>query len=124
MFLVNASMGWGLTNNNSDKENDKEGNKEESSTGMTIPDAHHFNFTESGGIIWSNHCEASIPIYKKLSKHEEMELGTAGLRKKPVGVLVMKGECRYGCAQVVLMEWVVRKLDGEVVWRWTKEEKE
>lgn len=67
-----------------------------------------------------NYCE--VPLFQKLSDREEADLGQAGVRKKPIGRVVMRGECRYGCAQVLLVEVEVLRGDGEVVWKWSLEE--
>ncbi|KAJ3065644.1 hypothetical protein HDU98_010969 [Podochytrium sp. JEL0797] len=77
-----------------------------------------FAYKESGGFFgsWASGVEVTVPVFEKLSETEESRLGNAGIRKKPVGSLVMQGKCSYGCAVVQLMHMQVKKLDGNVVW--------
>ncbi|KAJ3021445.1 UNVERIFIED_CONTAM: hypothetical protein HDU68_009620 [Siphonaria sp. JEL0065] len=77
-----------------------------------------FGYNETGGFLgsWASGVEVKVPVFEKLTQTEESRLGNAGIRKKPVGALVMKGKCSYGCAVVQLMHLQVLKLDGTVVW--------
>ncbi|KAI8909393.1 hypothetical protein DFJ77DRAFT_433484 [Powellomyces hirtus] len=61
-----------------------------------------------------------VPIFEKLSQVEEAKLGGAGIRKKPVGKVQLKGACSLGCAKVELTEMRVLKNNGDVVWEWKK----
>ncbi|KAI8620535.1 hypothetical protein BC830DRAFT_1098725 [Chytriomyces sp. MP71] len=84
------------------------------------PTAVHkqFSYTESGGLLgsWASACTVKVPVFEKLDEQEEARLGNAGIRKRPVGSLIMEGKCTYGCAAVQLMHMQVQKLDGSVVW--------
>ncbi|KAI9342615.1 hypothetical protein BDR26DRAFT_859256 [Obelidium mucronatum] len=77
-----------------------------------------FAYEETGGFLgtWASGVEVKVPVFEKLSQTEESRLGNAGIRKKPVGALIMKGKCSYGCAVVQLMHMQVVKLDGSTVW--------
>ncbi|KAJ3095809.1 hypothetical protein HK100_005727 [Physocladia obscura] len=79
---------------------------------------NEFGYQESGGFFgsWATAVEVKVPVFEKLPEEEESRLGSAGIRKKPVGSLIMKGKCTYGCAVVKLMNLQVRKLDGDLVW--------
>ena len=86
-------------------------------------------YEEQGGIgsLYPTRCVAEVPVYEKLHEEEEKRLGSAGIRKKPVGILVSRGECKYGCASVVLCELEVLKYtdEGELdrlnpIWVWKK----
>ncbi|KAJ3229786.1 hypothetical protein HDU78_008826, partial [Chytriomyces hyalinus] len=84
------------------------------------PTAVHkqFSYSESGAFFggWASECAVKVPVFEKLDDQEEARLGNAGIRKRPVGSLIMKGKCSYGCAVVQLMYMQVQKLDGSVVW--------
>ncbi|TPX74716.1 hypothetical protein CcCBS67573_g04027 [Chytriomyces confervae] len=92
------------------------------------PTAVHkqFSYSESGGFFggWASECAVKVPVFEKLDDQEEARLGNAGIRKRPVGSLIMKGKCSYGCAVVQLMYMQVQKLDGSVVWEQDEEDDE
>jgi hypothetical protein len=82
------------------------------------PDHPEYVYREGGVLksIWPTSVEVEIPIFERLTDAEEARLGNAGIRKKPVGKLVMHGECQYGCAMVTLKDLKVLKTNGEEVW--------
>ncbi|KAJ3055328.1 hypothetical protein HK097_010828 [Rhizophlyctis rosea] len=63
---------------------------------------------------------AVVPVFEKLTEAEEAKLGGAGIRKKPVGKIEIRGSCSVGCAAVELKEMKVMKPNGDVVWEWKK----
>ena len=69
-------------------------------------------------IFGASEAQVSVPVYERLSQAEEERLGASGIRKAPVGTLIMKGMCRVGCAQVKLMQVTLTKTNGDVVWTW------
>jgi hypothetical protein len=81
--------------------------------GTNDPD---YVYYEKGLSAWPTSAYVELPIFEKLSDAEEARLGNAGIRKKPVGKLVLEGNCSYGCASVKLTYMKVVKLDGKVVW--------
>ncbi|KAI8814173.1 hypothetical protein BJ742DRAFT_652758, partial [Cladochytrium replicatum] len=58
-------------------------------------------------------CEVVVDVFEKLDEKEEAKLGASGLAKKPVGKCRMVGHCRFGCAEVHLVECSIEKLTGE-----------
>ncbi|KAJ3103020.1 hypothetical protein HDU97_010458 [Phlyctochytrium planicorne] len=77
-----------------------------------------FVYKETGMLpsLWPTGAIVEVPIFEKLSDAEEARLGGAGIRKRPVGKLVLMGECQYGCAAVKLLEMKVYKADGTLFW--------
>jgi hypothetical protein len=67
-------------------------------------------------VFGPSQAQVKLPVYEKLSQAEEERLGTAGIRKSPVGHLILRGECKVGCAQVRLVYIELRKMNGDVVW--------
>ncbi|KAJ3271681.1 hypothetical protein HDV01_006460 [Terramyces sp. JEL0728] len=60
----------------------------------------HNEYQESGGLgIYPTKARVLLPVYEKLKPQEEAQLGIAGIKKPPVGFLVLKGKCKVGCAQ-------------------------
>ncbi|KAI8918097.1 hypothetical protein BC831DRAFT_483316 [Entophlyctis helioformis] len=89
-------------------------------------------YEETGAILGFYPTEAvvELPVFERLSRAEEERLGSAGIRKKPVGLLRVTGECRYGCANVALQSMALFSLaslerDGQLdrshpIWTWSK----
>ncbi|KAJ1568579.1 hypothetical protein HK405_000380, partial [Cladochytrium tenue] len=77
-----------------------------------------FAYAESGVLApaWPTAARAEVPLFERLSEQEEASLGSAGVRKQPVGKLVMIGTCTYGCAKVRLRELRVYSAEGRLVW--------
>ncbi|KAJ3386515.1 hypothetical protein HDU92_002425 [Lobulomyces angularis] len=65
-------------------------------------------------------CIVKVPVYEKLTQVEEERLGTNGIKKKPVGILVLLGDCEVGCAKVTLKEIRLENFKEQVIWRWNK----
>ncbi|KAJ3128925.1 hypothetical protein HK098_003022 [Nowakowskiella sp. JEL0407] len=98
----------------------------------SINELHLFSFSENNGsvsaLFYPTECVASVPVFEKKGQREEALMGAAGIRKTPVGKLVMKGKCKFGCATVQLVEMWIEKIndmgtDGrsegpEKVWEW------
>lgn len=59
-----------------------------------------------------------IPVYEKYSQVEEERLGSAGIKKSPVGKLKASGQCQMGCARVVLRDMTLFKLNNDIVWKY------
>jgi hypothetical protein len=59
-----------------------------------------------------------IPVYEKYSELEEERMGSAGIKKSPVGRLKATGECQMGCARVRLKEMTLFKLNHDIVWKY------
>lgn len=75
--------------------------------------------------LWPSSVEITVPVYERLNDVEEARLGNAGIKKGVVGWLLLRGECRWGCAKVWLtgMKLMRGKIsDGEIVWEWKKEQ--
>ncbi|KAJ1566468.1 hypothetical protein HK096_001349, partial [Nowakowskiella sp. JEL0078] len=68
----------------------------------------HFEYSEDGGAVtaalYPTSCETVVPVFERLAQVEEARLGAAGIRKRPVGLLKMRGKCKLGCAAVELVE--------------------
>ena len=62
----------------------------------------------------------TVPVFERLSQVEEERLGTAGIRKTPVGSLIITGRCQLGCAKVTLEEMTLMKSNGDIVWTYEK----
>ncbi|KAI9366061.1 hypothetical protein DFJ73DRAFT_806936 [Zopfochytrium polystomum] len=80
--------------------------------------ANEYAYAESGLVasVWPTAARTEVPVFERLSAVEEANLGQAGIRKKPVGKLVMIGSCTYGCAQVKLRVLQVYSLKGDLIW--------
>ncbi|KAI9105000.1 hypothetical protein DFS34DRAFT_576053 [Phlyctochytrium arcticum] len=87
---------------------------------MTRPDQYTFKETGLFASVMPSGCEVEVPLFEKLSQTEEARMGAAGIKKTPVGKVWMRGECSLGCAKVDLLELIVKKNNGEVVWHWKK----
>jgi hypothetical protein len=59
-----------------------------------------------------------IPVYERYSELEEERLGSAGIKKSPVGKLKATGVCQIGCARVLLTEMTLFKLNNDIVWKY------
>ena len=59
-----------------------------------------------------------IPVYEKYSQVEEERMGSAGIKKSPVGKLQIVGKCQMGCAKVTLSQMTLFKLNDEIVWNY------
>jgi hypothetical protein len=75
--------------------------------------------------LYATSCKVTIPVYEKLSKQEEERLGKAMLKKPAVGLLVLEGDCKVGCATVQLTSIRLYKLDQDKnpvmehpIWEW------
>jgi hypothetical protein len=67
--------------------------------------------------LGADEASVQVPVFERLSEKEELRLGSSGLEKKPVGRLLIKGECRMGCAQVQLTHLeLFKQQDGKKVW--------
>ncbi|KAJ3202127.1 hypothetical protein HDU67_000786 [Dinochytrium kinnereticum] len=77
-----------------------------------------YSYAETGLLssVWATGATMELPIFERLSEEEEAKLGSSGIRKKPVGRLLLVGECEYGCAAVRLREMKVFKANGELLW--------
>lgn len=87
-------------------------------------------YQESGGFagVYPTKCQVGIPIFERLSQLEEARIGQALLLKPAVAHLVLKGDCKVGCATASLSEMELFKVDQEKkpiweksVWKWTKQ---
>lgn len=86
----------------------------------------HNEYKETGGLgIYPTSARVLLPVYEKLKPQEEAQLGVAGIKKPPVGFLILKGKCKVGCAQVTLVEIELVAADkslapdySRVVWSW------
>ncbi|TPX32518.1 hypothetical protein SmJEL517_g04346 [Synchytrium microbalum] len=85
-----------------------------------VMDGINFGYTEQSILGWASTATVEVPVYERLSQTEEVRLGTSGLRKGAVGKAYITGGCSYGCAKVVMSEIKVVKMNGEVVWHWTR----
>jgi len=84
-----------------------------------------FSYEEGGWLspLFPSWAEARLPVYPVLPPEEEAKLGMAGLKKRPVGYVYIKGDCKYGCAMVSLSSIRLEKINGDVVWEWHRESK-
>jgi hypothetical protein len=88
-----------------------------------VPNHPDFVYTETSAVpllqlLYPTGCTVEVPVFQRLSDREEAELGHSGVRKKPIGRVVIRGECRYACSQVLMVEMTVVRGDGTVVWTW------
>lgn len=90
-------------------------------SGVYVNDNPEFSFEETGvlkTLLFPSGCRVTCPVFERLQQKEEERLGNAGIRKSPVGQLELVGECKWGCAQVVLKGMILRRNDGTEVWTW------
>ncbi|KAJ3006127.1 hypothetical protein HKX48_000293 [Thoreauomyces humboldtii] len=79
-----------------------------------------FVYEESGGFVMASEATVEVPVFERLDEVEEAKLGGAGIRKKAVGRVRIKGTCSLGCAKVEMTEMAVFKVNGDLVWEWKK----
>ncbi len=86
-----------------------------------IMDHPDFRYDEFGLLkaLWIDRVEIELPVFERLDDKEEAKLGANGIRKSPVGSVVLVGRCSLNCAKVQLVCMQVKKKDGTIVWEWT-----
>lgn len=89
-------------------------------SGVYVINDKDYSYKEQGWPLASS-CSVIVPVYEKLSDIEEQRLGNAGIKKDVVARMHIQGECKYGCASVLLKKIQLCKLDGSVVWSWPEE---
>jgi hypothetical protein len=83
-------------------------------------------YTEKGIIIPSR-CSVELPVYEKLPEEEEKRLGKLLIEKQIVGHLVIRGDCKLGCASVTMTSIQLFKVDkdskpyGTPIWEYRRE---
>ncbi|KAJ3109912.1 hypothetical protein HDU96_007055 [Phlyctochytrium bullatum] len=77
-----------------------------------------FDYEEKGllSTLWPTRAVVTVPIFERLPEEEEAKLGGAGIRKNPVGRIVLEGSCQYGCATVKLASIKVFTMENELKW--------
>jgi hypothetical protein len=97
--------------------------------GVFAPSEEFHEYIETGHTfgVYPTGCRISIPIYEKLSIEEEERLGKALLKKPVVGVMVIEGECKVGCATATIKSINVYRLNSlkkpdyeKPIWSWIK----
>lgn len=80
----------------------------------------YYRYSEEG-LMWPNACTVTIPVYKKLEQVEDARMGVNGIKKKEVGYLEMRGECKFGCAASTLVSLKLVAIGAEesVIWTWS-----
>ncbi|KAI8901697.1 hypothetical protein BC833DRAFT_576323 [Globomyces pollinis-pini] len=96
--------------------------------GVYSPGQDCHTYKEEGGVFgfYPNSAEAGLMVQEVLPKAEQKRLGAALLKQDPCGFLVLRGQCKFGCASVTLSEMKLYKLDSDLkpdfnqlVWKWS-----
>ena len=91
---------------------------------MNSSEFEYFESTSSigkltGTIFGPSEATIIIPVYEKYSQLEEERLGSAGIKKSPVGKVKITGKCQIGCARVLMTQMTLFKLNNEIVWNYS-----
>jgi hypothetical protein len=98
-------------------------------SGVFAPGEEYHTYTETGQTfgIYPTGCTVTLPIFEMLSIEEEERMGKALLKKQVVGVVVIEGECKAGCATASVKSIKVYKMNTSLVpeyekpvWSWSK----
>lgn len=80
-----------------------------------------YSYIENG-FLWPDSCVVTVPVYQMFSEAEEERMGANGIEKHAVGYLEIYGSCKYGCAVSSLVSMTLYDTDGQMQWKWTKQQ--